>query len=142
MMDCKAMPTPMVTNMKLLSDTSSKIVDVTLYRQMIRSLMYLKNTSPYICFAVNTLNQYMVESRHVHLFAQKHVMGYLNGTIDYGLRYVSNREISLHGYVDSDWAGSVVDQKSTSGCCLSLGSDMIAWFSKKQTSVALNIAKA
>jgi hypothetical protein len=32
MMDCKAMPTPMVTNLKLLSDTSSKTVDATMYR--------------------------------------------------------------------------------------------------------------
>jgi hypothetical protein len=32
MMDCRAMSTPMETNMKLLADTSSEIVDVTLYR--------------------------------------------------------------------------------------------------------------
>jgi hypothetical protein len=31
MMDCKAMPTPMVTNLKLLCDTSSEIVDATMY---------------------------------------------------------------------------------------------------------------
>jgi hypothetical protein len=39
MMVCKSMSTPMETNMKLLVDTSSKIVDVTLYIQMIGSLM-------------------------------------------------------------------------------------------------------
>jgi hypothetical protein len=33
MMDCKSMPTLMVTNLKLLSDTSSETVDVTMYRQ-------------------------------------------------------------------------------------------------------------
>jgi hypothetical protein len=32
MMGCKAMPTPMVTNMKLLSDTSSETVDATMYK--------------------------------------------------------------------------------------------------------------
>jgi len=32
MMDCKAMSTPMETNLKLLVDTSSEIVDVTLYK--------------------------------------------------------------------------------------------------------------
>jgi hypothetical protein len=61
------MPTSMVTNLKLLSDTSSETMDVTMYRKMIGSLMYLKNTRPYMCFAVNTLSQYMVEPRHVHL---------------------------------------------------------------------------
>jgi hypothetical protein len=74
MMDCKAMPTSMVTNLKLLSDTSSKIVDATIYRQMIGSLMYLTNMRPDICFAVNTLSQHMVELRSVHLVATKHVI--------------------------------------------------------------------
>jgi hypothetical protein len=119
-MDCKAMPTPMATNPKLLSDTSSETVDATMYRQMIGSLMYLTNTRTNICFAVNTLSHYMVEPRGVHLIAVKHVMRYLKGTIDYGLKYVSNREISLQGFTDSDWAGSVVDRKSTSGCCFNL----------------------
>jgi hypothetical protein len=32
MMDCKTMSTPMEMNLKLLVDTSSEIVDVTLYR--------------------------------------------------------------------------------------------------------------
>ena len=31
MMDCKSMPTTMVTNLKLLSDTSLETVDVTMY---------------------------------------------------------------------------------------------------------------
>jgi hypothetical protein len=142
MMDCKSMPTPMVTNLKLLSDTSSETVDATMYIQMIGSLMYLANMRPDICFAVNTLSQYMVESRGVHLIAAKHVMRYLKGTIDHGLRYVSDHEISLQGFTDSDWVDSVADLKSIFGCCFSLGSAMISWFSKKQTSVALNTTEA
>jgi hypothetical protein len=80
----------------------------------------------------------MVEPRGVYLIAAKHVMRYLEGTIDYGLRYVSDREISLQGFTDLDWVGSVAGQKSTSGCCFSLGSTMMSWFSRKQTSVVLN----
>ena len=79
------MSTPMTTNLKLLGDTSSGTIDATLYRQMIGSLMYLTNTWPDICFAVNTLSQYMVDPRQVHLVAAKHVLRYLKGTIDYGL---------------------------------------------------------
>jgi hypothetical protein len=109
-----------------------------MYRQMIGLLMYLTNTRPYICFAMNTLSLYMVEPRGVHLIVAKHVLRYLKGTIEYGLRYVLYRDISLQGFTASDWVGSVADRKSTSGCCLSLGSNMISWFSKKQTSVALS----
>jgi hypothetical protein len=138
MMDYKSMTTAMTTNPKLLCDTSSDIVDATLYRKMIGSLMYLTNTRPNICFVVNTLSQYMVEPRHVHLIAAKHVMRYLKGTIEYGIKYDVDCEFRLHGYFDSDWAGSVTDRKSTSGCCFSLGSGMISWFSRKQASVALS----
>ena len=45
--------------------------------------MYLTNTRPDICFAVNTLSQYLVQPRHVHLIAAKHLMKYLKGSIDY-----------------------------------------------------------
>ena len=55
MMDCKAMATPMTSNLKLLSDASSETVDATMYHQVIGSLMYLTNTRPDICFATNTL---------------------------------------------------------------------------------------
>jgi hypothetical protein len=70
------------------------------------------------------------------------VLRYLKGTVDYGLRYDVDCEIRLHGYTDSDWVGSVADRKSTSGCCFSLGSGMISWFSRKQSSVALSTAEA
>ena len=58
MMECKAIATTMASNLKLLCDASSELVDVTMYRQMIGSLMYLTNTRPDICFGVNTLSQF------------------------------------------------------------------------------------
>jgi hypothetical protein len=73
MMDCKSMPTSMVTNLKLLSETSPVIVDSTMYINMIGLSMYLMNTRPYLCFSVNTLSQYMVELRHVHLIGKKNI---------------------------------------------------------------------
>ena len=56
MLHCKAIPTPMVLNLTIFSDPTSEPEDVTLYRQIIGSLIYLKNTRPDICFAVNTLS--------------------------------------------------------------------------------------
>ena len=38
MMDCKALTTPMASNLKLLTDASSKMVDATMYHQMIGRL--------------------------------------------------------------------------------------------------------
>jgi hypothetical protein len=142
MLDCKSMNTPMEMKLKLLVDTSSELIDASLYRQIIGSPMYLTNTKPDICFAVNTLSQFVVEPRHVHLVVAKHVMRYLKGTLDYGLSYDGDYNFTLSGYTDSDWVGSVSDKKSTSGCCFSLGSAMISWQSKKQSSIALSTAEA
>ena len=88
-------------------------MDPTLYRQLIGSLMYLVNTRPDICFAVNSLSQFMVEPRRVHWVAAKHVLRYLQGTLDYGLDYRQGDGIRLARYTDSDWAGCAFDRKST-----------------------------
>jgi hypothetical protein len=62
---------------------------------------------------VNTLSQYLVEPRCVHLVAAKHVMRYLKGMLDYGLCYIGDHDFRLFGYTDSDWVGSVSDRKSS-----------------------------
>ena len=142
MEDCKAMSTPMITNWKKVDTTKEKDVDSTLYRQLIGSLMYLVNTRPDIAFAVNSLSQFMVEPKRMHWIAAKHILRYLHGTVEYGIRYVRGEGIKLIGYTDADWAGSTMDKKSTSGCCFSLGSGVVSWFSRKQKSVALSSAEA
>jgi hypothetical protein len=38
---------------------------------------------------------------------------YLRGTIGFGLRYVRDDGVRLHGYSDLDWVGSAVDRKIT-----------------------------
>ena len=105
-----------------MNDASLELVDDTMYRQMIRSLMYLTNTRPDICFTVNTLSQFLTDLRNVHLIAVKHILRYLRGTVDYGLKYEVSQKINLEGYVDSNWVGSAIDRKSTSGCYFSMGS--------------------
>jgi hypothetical protein len=131
MLECKSMNTPMEMSLKLLVNTSSKLIDATLYRHIVGSLMYLTNTRPYFFFAMNTLSQFLVEPIHVHLVAAKHVMRYLKGTLDCGLSYDGDHYFTLSGYTNSDWDGSVSDRKRTSRCCFSLGSTMISWQSRK-----------
>ena len=88
-LDHKVIATPMASNLNLLCDASLESVDAMMYRQMIGLLIYLTNTRPNICFFVNTLSQFSMGLRHVHLDA-KHVMRYLKGTIEYGLKYDMN----------------------------------------------------
>ena len=109
MEDCRPMATPMITNWKKIDTSEDDEADPTLYRQLIGSLMYLVNTRPDICYAVNTLSQFMVEPRRAHWAAAKHVLRYLQGTFELGLRYTRGNDIRLGGFTDTDWVGSPTD---------------------------------
>ena len=76
MMHCKSMSTPMTMNLKKLCSDDSDLVNPTMYRQSVGSLMYLVNTRPNICFVVSTLCQFMCELRQMHWVAAKHVLKY------------------------------------------------------------------
>ena len=45
----------------------------------------------------------MVEPRNVHLVVEKHVMRYLKGTLECGLKYTTDSEFILCSYTDLDW---------------------------------------
>jgi len=107
------------------------------YRQLVGGLDVLGELLSRHMFAVNTLSQFMVGPHHIHWIVAKNLLRYLGGTITYGLSYTVG-DVRLHGYSDVDWDGNVVDCKSTSGCCFSLGSASISWMSRKQKLVALS----
>jgi hypothetical protein len=54
----------------------------------------------------------MCELKHIHMVVVEHILGYVRGTITYGLRYTSSGSVMLHDDTDSDWMGSTVDRKS------------------------------
>ena len=70
----KPIETPLPENWRKEDATSAEVVDATVYRQLVGLLMYLFNTRPNICYAVNQLSQAMV--KHTKLFwkASKHVL--------------------------------------------------------------------
>nr|GLL27425.1 hypothetical protein VITISV_013542 [Ipomoea trifida] len=61
---------------------------------------------------------------------------------DYGLKFEKTEKLFLHGYFDSDWAGSLDDMRSTSGYFFSFGSGCFSWSSTKQDVVAQSTAEA
>eukprot|EP00253_Pinus_taeda_P033966 PITA_33966 len=142
MEDCKPMATPIISNRKKIDASKDKDVDPTLYRQLIWSLMYLVNTRPDICYAVNTLSQFMVEPKRAHWATAKHVLKYIQGTVNNGLLYTRSKDIRLSGFIDADWVGSSMDRKSTSGYCFNIGLGMTFWCSRKQKAVALSSVEA
>jgi len=77
-----------------------------------------------------------------HLKAAKRILRYLKGTQNLVLFYRTGDSFDLIGYVDVDYAGFLIDRKSTSGMAPFLGSTLISWGTKKQNSVALSTAEA
>jgi hypothetical protein len=84
---CKPIDTPLPRNWRKEDATFGEVVDATVYRQLVGSLMYLVNTRPDICYAVNQLSQAMVEPIKLFWKAGKHVLRYMKGTSKYGLWY-------------------------------------------------------
>ena len=73
----------------------------------------------------------MVDPQRVHWMAVKHILCYIRGTVEYGLVYEHRGSVQLVGFIDANWEGCVEDQKSTLGCCFSIGSGVVSWFSRK-----------
>jgi hypothetical protein len=67
---------PMVMDLKKMNEasTDSGEIDPHLYRPLIGSLMYLVNTRPNICYAMNVLSQFMSQPRQTRWIATKHVL--------------------------------------------------------------------
>ena len=113
-----------------------------MYTKLIRLLMYLVNIRPNFLFTINTLSQFMVGPKRVHLEAARHILRYVLGTVEYGLKYTLEDDIRLNGFTDADWVGNSVDRKGTLEYSFSVGSGMIYWCNKKHNSLALSLAEA
>ena len=52
-----------------------------------------------------------------HMDAIKRILRYLKMTPGKGLMFGKTNKKTIEAYTDSDWAGSIVDKKSTFGYC-------------------------
>jgi len=142
MEDSKPVCTPMVIGCSLSSNDESPTVNQPTYKSMIGSLLYLIGTRLDIMHVVGIVGRFQANPKESHLQAVKRIIKYLQGTQDFGLWYPKDTDLTLHEYTDADWAGNVDDRKSTSGGAFYIGSRLMSWFGKKQSSIALSTAEA
>ncbi|XP_028067253.1 uncharacterized protein LOC114270061 [Camellia sinensis] len=123
------------------SDTLVPFSQPSLYRSIVGALQYLTITRPDISFAVNHASQFMHAPTVAHFNTVKRLLRYIQGTLHHGLFFTPG-SLNLHAFSDSDWAGDVLDRKSTTGYCVFLGSNLISWSAKKQSTVSRSSTEA
>ncbi|CAL8084835.1 unnamed protein product [Prunus armeniaca] len=130
MLNCKPMDTPMAINLKLSSNDGAPRADASMY------------TWPDIVHAVSVVSRFMNDPNNHHFAAVKRILRYVQGTKGYGIKYTQEKESILVGFTYSDCAGAIDDRRSTSWHVFFLGSKVISWSLKKQSTVALSTAEA
>ncbi|KAK6148248.1 hypothetical protein DH2020_019160 [Rehmannia glutinosa] len=123
---------PRNTSVKMDMYADAKVVDLTRYRALIRSLLYLTGSRPDITFAVGVCARFQSAPKESHMTAAKRILRYLMGSQEIGLWYPKEEGFKLVGYSDSYYTGCRVDRKSTYGTSQILGNRLVSWFRKKQ----------
>ena len=92
------MDTPVELNVKL-SIEEGDLSDLTTYRQLVGSLIYLTITRPDISYAVSPMNQFMTAPRHLHLAAVRRIIRYLIRTPTRGLFFFHPTTLYLSKHI-------------------------------------------
>ncbi|RVX15345.1 Retrovirus-related Pol polyprotein from transposon TNT 1-94 [Vitis vinifera] len=121
MLGCKPVDTPMDPIGKIDKDNDSHPTDKDRYQRLVGKLIYLTHTRPDIGFAVS---MYLKKSPGRGLYFKK----------------TSSREVEV--FTDADWAGSLIDRRSTTGYCSYVWGNLVTWRSKKQSIVARSSVEA
>ncbi|XP_019055287.1 PREDICTED: uncharacterized protein LOC109115551 [Nelumbo nucifera] len=148
MEDCKLASHPMVQQKHFVDNNSPLLDDPSQYRHLVGWLVYLMVTKPELCFQpelcflVHILSQFLSKSHAKHVEAAKRVVRFVKANPSHGIFFPSNNEMLLQIYCDSDWASCPLTWRSTTGYVALLGSAIISWKTKKQTTVSHSSAKA
>ncbi|GAA5971756.1 hypothetical protein JCM3765_005605 [Sporobolomyces pararoseus] len=146
--DCRPAKTPMVPNLQLVpspNDYTASPEDRRHYLQAVGSLMYaMLSTRPNIAHAVGVLGRHSANPGPLHWAAVVHVLRYLKGTLDFGLKFNPDNSplVGFEAYSDSDWGACPTTSRSTMGYAFILSNGAVSWSSKLQPRVAGSSSEA
>jgi hypothetical protein len=141
MLRCRPTTTPIEQNHKLCAESGHPI-NKERYQRLVGRLIYLCHTRPDITYAVSVVSRYMHDPRSDHMDAVYRILRYLKRNPSKGLLFKKNGHLNVEGYCDADWGSCVGDRRSTSGCCVFVGDNLVIWRSKKQPVVSRSTAEA
>ncbi|CAL8134074.1 unnamed protein product [Prunus armeniaca] len=142
MLDCKPADTPIIQNHHLGEYPDQVPTNKEIYQRLVGRLIYLSHTRPDIAYAMSVVSQFMHSPSEDHMNAVLRILRYLKSAPGKGLMFSKHGNLNIDGYSDANWAGNVIDRKSTSGYFTFVGGNLVTWRSKKHNVVALSSAEA
>ena len=97
MSNYKTCPTPVITSLKLSKDDEGSIVDPTMFKRLVGSLMYLTATRPDIVYDVSLISRFMDSPKDSHWKVGKRILRYVSGTKYLGIMYSTSENLKLIG---------------------------------------------
>ncbi|GJZ21449.1 retrovirus-related pol polyprotein from transposon TNT 1-94 [Tanacetum coccineum] len=118
--DSSLVKAPMAPLNNLGPDLAGKLVNETLYREMISSLMYLTTTRPDIQFSTCLYARYQANPKESHLIVVKRIFRYLKGTPSLGIWYLKCLGFDLKGgkkHQSVAMSSTEAEYVAAAGCC-------------------------
>ncbi|XRB22342.1 retrovirus-related Pol polyprotein [Pseudoscourfieldia marina] len=116
-----------------------------LAQQFVGAILYAAVISrPDLSSTVRAMSHVMSKPPSNFEACKKHVLRYLSGTINRGIKYNTNSNVPLKliGYCDASWGDNHENRRSTSGYIFFLNGGPISWASYLQTTVALSTVES
>ncbi|KAL5787301.1 hypothetical protein ACOSP7_004250 [Xanthoceras sorbifolium] len=130
MLNSKSCSTPTCSSVKLPAFSGAAFARPSVYRSARYQL------------CCESLSLFLASPTVVHWQACRRILHYLKGTLGLGPLFQLVGPLVLESYADADWASCVDDRRSTSGCCVFLGPNLITWYSRKQKVVSKSSTEA
>ncbi|XP_074352878.1 secreted RxLR effector protein 161-like [Apium graveolens] len=140
--DDKVVDTPLELNVTYSKTDGSPISDPTLYRSIVGSLVYLTVTRPDIAHAVQLVSQFVSDPRRLYFTTVHCIIRYLCSTPARGMFFLNTSPLDLRAFSDASYVGCPDTCRSTTGYCIFLGSSLLSWKSKKQSTISKSSTEA
>lgn len=142
MINYNLVSTPVATGTKLSKEDKGSSVDLTMFKRLVGSLMYMAAMRSDIMYGVSLISRFMKSPQNSYWKVGKRILRYIAGKMGYGILYSKAKIFGLIGYNDSDFIGRTDDRKSTSGYIFHLGLGVVLWELKKQPIVMISSTEA
>jgi histone deacetylase 1/2 len=129
MEDCKAIEVPFdpKTKSKKIVNKDDEMIKFP-YQQSMGSLMYtMLCTRSDLAYSISVVSQHMANPSLEHWITVKRIFQYLQGILQFKLRFGISPPQDLVRYCDADWASDLEDRRSTTRFICMIGGGAISW---------------